>query len=461
MRRLLLLLVAGALTVGAALLPRPAEAPDPEFEGAGLVSDLADSAGSVWYCPWMNAGALRDSYVMVATEAEIEVEVTLPSPIPNEAPDQAFVTLSEQSADAVEVASIVRRGDAPGFVELDGGPAAVASVMTSDTVVTGDRCTASVPKLWHLPGGTTRPERITTLRLFNPFPEPAKVTVSATSEFGEVGLAGFTSIDIGGRSWKDFILNESVPLLDDLSLSVSSEQGLIIPTLIVATELDEATWPGTGLSTTWEFPVVRQTGLVPSLVVSNPGDVDSEIEIDVYTGEGSALSTRTATVEARRPMRIPLGDLADRFFAIRVRSTEPIAAVVIAEDAVEDLAEEEEGGETPGAPVSARIAATIGATNPAVRWLLPGPGVVPTAASTVWLLNSGTDPVSVTIQPLGAVSLETEKVALEPGTVRRVVLAQEGQILGYLIAAPSPISAAWSVETGDGVAFISGIAVDE
>ncbi len=456
-----MLVAAAALSAGAVLMPAPPQPPPPDFEGAALAGDSAESAGSVWYCPWMNAGALRDSYVMLAAEAEVEVGITLPNPIPNEAPDRAFVTMGEQTADFVEVASIVRRGDAPGFVEFDDGPAAVAAILTSDTVVAGDRCTASVPKLWHLAGGTTRPDRTTILRLFNPFPEPAKVTVSGSSEFGEIGLAGFTSVDVAGRSWSDFTLNESVPLLDDLSLTVSSEEGLVIPTLVVVSELDEATWPGTGLSTTWEFPVVRQTGLVPSLILSNPGDVDAEIELDVYTEEGGTTAARTATVEAHRPLRLSVGDLADRFFAVRVRSTEPIAAVVVSEDVVEEVAEEDEGGEAATAPTTSRIAGTIGAASPAVRWLLPGPGVVPTASSALWLLNTSTDQVSVTVQPLSGTEFQPDKIVLEAETVSRVVLPQGGEIAGYLIAAPQPISAAWSVESSDGAAFVAGIAVDE
>lgn len=459
MRRLILLVAAGALVAAASTLPRPPTAEGPSFSGAAVLDDIAGNRRSVWYCPWVNAGAVRDAFLMIGSEADVEVEVTLPSPIPNEDADTALLTLPGPGATPVEVASIVRRGAAPGFIELSDGPAAVSAIVTSDTIVTGDRCVASVPKLWHLPGGTTRPERTTVLRLFNPFPEPAKVTVEGTSEFGEVGLVGLTSLDVPGRFWEDVELNEAVPLLDDLTLTVSSEEGFVIPTLVVATDLDEASWPGTGLSTSWEFPVVTQTGLLPSLVVSNPGDVEAQIEIDVYTAGRFTEAARTATAPARTPVRIEIGDLADRFFAVRVRSTEPIAAVVVAEDAVPVVAEEDSDDGQEEQLTAQRIAGMTGIDEPARRWLLTGPGGVRTATSTMWVLNTGTDAVTVTLQPLGEGDLPAEKIQLAPQTVQRIVLAQGGDVSGYLVEAAGPISAAWSLEAGDGVAFVSGISI--
>jgi len=459
MRRLLLVVVAGALSAGAALLPAPPAPPPPDLPVAAVIGDIAGAQRSVWYCPWMSAGAERDSYLMLAAARSLEVEVTLPSPIPNEEADQARLTLADEGAEALEVASIVRRGDAPGFAEFDNGPAAASALVVADTVLAGDRCTGAVPKLWHLPGGTTQPERTTTLRLFNPFPEPAKVSVGGFSEFGEVGLVGLTSIDVAGRSWQDINLNEIVPLLDDLALTVSSQEGLVIPSLVVAAAGDEATWPGVGLSTTWEFPVVRQTGLVPSLVISNPGDVEAGIEIDVFTEDGAVTAARTAKVPAGRPVRIAIDDLAGRFFGVRLRSTAPIAAVVVAEDVVPDVGEDE--GDETAALASTRIAGTVGSTEPVRRWLLAGPGGLSTATSTMWLLNSHIEPVTISLQPLGSGAHPADKIRVEAGTVRRIVLSQQTSVAGYLLEAATPFSAAWSIESGAGAAFVAGVSVDE
>jgi hypothetical protein len=468
MRRLLLLVVAAGLTALAVIVPRPAAPDGPEFTGASPVDLTGDPQGSVWYCPWMNAGAVRDAYLMIATEVDLEAQVTLPSPVPNEEPDQALVGIAGPGADPLEVASIVRRGDAPGFVEVDNGPTGVASVVTSETILTGDRCVSSVPKLWHLPGGTTRPDRTTLLRLFNPFPEPAKVTIAGTSEFGETGLAGLSSVDVPGRTWMDVQLNEIVALLDELSLTVSSEQGLVIPTLVVATELDEASWTGTGLSNTWEFPVVTQTGLVPSLVVSNPNDVAVDVEIDVYSAEGATTAIRSLTVPPGTPVRSDVSDLGNDFFAVAIRASEPVSAVVVAEDrpdliAEEDTAEDETTtteaeGEQEAVPQ--RIAGTVGNPVAATRWLLPGPGGIRTATSTLWVLNTGEQPATVDARPLGAETFDSTTIEVPAGSLQRLVLAQGGAVSGYLLESTAPVSAAWSIEAGQGVAFLAGVPID-
>ena len=328
-------------------------------------------------------------------------------------------------------------------------------------------CTMSATRTPHSPAMTEKPTLSTkqTIRVvLRSHPSntwaiftAAKVTVAGTSEFGEVGLVGLTSLDVPGRFWEDIDLNEIVPLLDDLSLTVSAEEGLVIPSLVVSTDLDEASWPGTGLSPVWEFPVVTQTGLVPSLIISNPGDAEAQIEVDVYTSEGSVEAVRTAVAAPRTPVRIEIGDLADRFFAIRVRASEPVSAVVVAEDLVQSVAEE---AQDPEEVVAQRIAGTVGVPEPANRWLLTGPGGVRTATSTMWIMNSGANPVTVSILPLGSQSGTADKVQLEGGTVRRVVLSQASGVSGYLLEAQSPISAAWSIEAGDGVAFVSGISID-
>ena len=111
-----------------------------------------------------------------------------------------------------------------------------------------------------------------TLRLFNPFPELAKVGVSGASESGETGLVDLQNLDVEGRTWQDVSLNALVPLLDDLALTVTSSEGFVIPSLAVGGATDEASWPGTAPATMWEFPIATpRPDFAPSLMLSNSG----------------------------------------------------------------------------------------------------------------------------------------------------------------------------------------------
>ncbi len=400
MRRALLLALAVVTGLLALAVPRPAAPEEPTFTGPAIVEEEAVSASTVWYCPWLAADASRDGWLMLSTTTSTDVEITIPNEVPNVDPTVELLSYTGAKAEPIEVGALVRRGPAPTYVEFSAGPAAVSAIVTEDladgsTLVTGDRCTSSVPKLWHLPGGTTREGRRSTLRLFNPFPDQAKVTVTGTSEFGEVGLVDLAAVDVPGRSWLTVDLNELVSLIETLSLTITADQGVVIPSMVVASDVDEASWPGTGLATTWEFPAARQTGLTPRVVVSNPGTAPVTVEVDVYSQDDWVESARVVEVPPATPVSIPVGDLIAGVFGLRVRASDPVSAVVDRRGHQHPRRRHRQlGGVRPGGGHGGR-------PHPQRRWLLPGPGSLPTAASAVWVLNSGSERVTVTLQPLG------------------------------------------------------------
>ncbi len=473
MRRLLGGIVIAGLVAIAVALPAPAPEAPPTFTGA-LEQDVNASArSSVWYCPWVASGALRDSAFLVASAVAVDATVTMPSPIPNEEPDQGVVTVPGPGATVVDVGSIVRRGDTPGFVEIDDGPATVAAVVDAETLLAGDRCVASAPKIWYLPGGTTREGRTLILRLFNPFPEDAKVSVGGVSEFGDAGLGELTALDVPGRSWRDVNLNQIVPLFDDLSLTVATTEGLVIPTLALSAGDDEATWPGVGPATTWVFPVVNAGELVPSLVLFNPGPDVASVEVDVHTTEGIVGAAVVVDVSPDVPRRLTFEDYGSDPFGLTVRSTGAIAAAVVAEDAPQLLAEDagagtgtdaesDAGGADATEAPSDRIAGTVGATGAAASWLLPGPGSMPDADTSIWLLNGGSETATVTLQPLGdAGPGPSVKVLVGAGTILEVAAPYDDAVAGYRVESSVPISVQWTAVAERGVAYFAGVAVDE
>jgi len=458
-RRLVGLLVVAALGIGAATLVEPTPPDEAEFTGVVAPEPSAYARSSVWYCAWADSGDLRNTDFVLASVPDANSLISLPSPIPNEEAGQTSLAITGPGSAAVDIEEVVRLGAAPGFVEFDDGPATASALITSDFSLAGDHCVVSIDKVWYLPGGTTREGRALTLRLFNPFSELAKATVSGVSEFGLVPLPDLSPVDVPGRSWRDLELNPSVPFLDDLVLVVSTDQGSVVPALsLVADGGDEATWPGEGLSATWEFPMVSTAGLVPELVIGNPGVAPVTVEIDVFSAKAASPSALVVEVATDAPSRIDLSDIGEGAFGIRVRSTGPISAVVVAEDPPPQVIE----GEEPEEPLPAvRLAATTGARSQASRWLLAGVGTPEDAQSTVWILNTNPETVTVTLQPLGATSLATDKVQIEPGRMFRYNVDRDIEISGYLVDASLPVTAAWSAQSNRGVVFVSGVAVGE
>lgn len=485
MRRLIALLAAGALGFLAYTMVPPAEPAPPEF-GTTLPPDPDGATGSpsVWYCAWVDSGALRDSTFDLAAALDVESIITLPSPIPNEEPDSTTLDVAGPGAVSVDTAAIIRRGESPGIVEFDDGPATASSVVWTDELLTGDRCVVSVPKIWHIGGGTTADGFTLNLRIFNPFPENAKITVTALSEFGVEPLPELTGLDVPGRSWITEDLTRTLQLLDQVSFTVTTEQGLVIPTLVLSAFdeedelIDEASWPGTGLARTWDFPVTSDGGLDPILIVTNDGDTDATVTIDVFTVEGAIIGAAEQIAPAGVPTRIPLGDLAEAPFGIRMTASVPVAAVVEArvpepDEEIPDEAgattttseapdEGSEGDEEVEAPPEPRgLAGTVGLVDASTRWLVPGPGTTPDTTSTIWIMNTGSEQATVTVTPLGpSGALPADKVVVPGGSVLGYV-ATSSVANGYDVTSNVEVSVAWSISGERGVAMLAGVAVGE
>ncbi len=461
MKRIVAILLVAAGVYGSLAMTEPPRPEGPTFQGPEERESVAAAAASVWYCSWAASGALRDSSVMVAANTPVSASLTLPQPIVGELPDTDEVDLDEAGAVVVDVGLIVRRGDTPLFVEFDDGPAAVAVVMESNDLLTGDTCVVRIPKVWELPGGSTREGRTLTLRVFNPFPELAKVTVGGSSESGETGLVDLQSIDVQPRTWVDVRLDEIVRLLDDLALRATTSEGFVIPSLVLAGSGDEASWPGIAPATTWEFPIASTSPeFAPSLMLSNTGATSVAATIDIYTADGVTENAREVVVDPSVPKRVDLSDLGDTAMAVRVRAAAPLSAVVLAEEsAVVVEATDEDQQLEEGDILGDRIAGTVGASSPALRWLLPGAQGVAAGESTVWVLNTGTEAATVVLQPLGAADLATDKHSVPPGTLLGVPLGYENGIGGYFVEASAPVSVAWSVEAPQGIMFVSGTVV--
>jgi hypothetical protein len=270
----------------------------------------------------------------------------------------------------------------------------------------------------------------------------AKVTGSGFSEIGVEALGELRSVTVNARSWRDIDFQELLRQRETLVISVRTESGLIVPAMSFANSVDEAWWTGTGLSTEWEFPVARHTGLEEaSIIVANPGLAPVEVTVDVYTRTGPQRGVLSFTVGPEAPLRIGFEDIQETVIGARLTSTSPVAAAVVATG---------EGGTaiTSGIPATARM------------WLLPGLRAAEPDEGFLWLLNSGDEAVTVTIGVLtGAETINTKEI-LDPGTIRRIAV-DDPTALGYVVFAADPFSAGWTVGGSTGAAFSTGLSVAE
>ncbi len=441
MRRHLAIAVLAVAAIGAGLLPAPDPVPEPL---AGIVIDRpgieSPVGASIWYCAWAQANAERDSFLAVATVSPAAAEFTFPVATPGEPPDTAATATLGPGASGVILSEIAQRGDSPFFVEFDGGPSATAVTVTGDVIAT-DQCVSQGPEEWFLVGGSTNTDELLSLRLFNPFPEVAKVTVSGFSEIGVEALGNLRSVSVNPRSWRDIPFEELLRQRQSLVLSVRVEEGLVVPVMTFRVGTDEAWWSGTGLSATWELPIAQAAGIDAAIVIANPSLSDVEVTIDLYGQETSMPAAFSFVVPAQSPLRVPLGDMDPEVLAARVSATAPVAVAVTGIGAAGT-------GVTAGIPTAARA------------WLLPGLRTRGEDVGTLWLLNTTDEPISVTVGVLTESAVFNSRHTIDPGRLLLLPVT-EADALGYLVTAPAPFSAGWTIQGPSGIGISSGVALPD
>ena len=114
MRRMLAIIA--AVTLGAlALVQVEPSAPNEPGLGFSVPIDPVGAIGdqSVWYCPWVESGAVRDSTYDVGTAVDVEALITLPNSNPTLEPDTLPFVLRGPDARSVDTAELARRGPTP------------------------------------------------------------------------------------------------------------------------------------------------------------------------------------------------------------------------------------------------------------------------------------------------------------------------------------------------------------
>ncbi len=441
MRRMLTFALIVACAIIAAVLPPPPPAAVPL---AGVVIDRpgieSPLDASIWYCAWAQANAERDSVMAVASMTPAEAEFTFPVAIPGEPADTALVATLGPGAAVVTLSDVAQRGDSPSFVEFSDGPAAAAVTVIGD-IVSSDQCVSQGPDEWFFAGGSTMTGETLVLRLFNPFPEVAKVTVTGFSEIGVEALGTLRSISVNPRSWRDIPFEELLRQRQNLILSVRSEEGLVVPAMSFRLGTDEAWWGGTGLSNEWEFPVTQAEGTDAALVIANPGASTVDVTIDLFGTEASFPAAFTLTVSPQTPVRVALSEIGADVLGARVSASGPVAAGVV--------------GVGP-----AGTAVTTGVAEPSPVWLLPGLRTQGLETGALWLLNTSDEPISVTVGVLTGSDIFNSRQVVEPGRLVVIPVTDE-DALGYIASAAESFSAGWTVRGPSGIAFATGVAVPD
>lgn len=439
MKRIAALIVIGLLAAVAATAPSPAPTTTVPVLTTTTLAEPS-SAAKFSTCPWAVASDTVDTFFALVSLPATDVRITFP--LTGEIRLSLEESLPGPSATPVRLGQHLAQGLAPAIIEFSDEPAAVAAVVDGEGLIAGSVCPSSTPKVWYLPGASTAAGERLTLQLFNPFPEDAMVDVSAHSEFGAEPSTGLEGISVQARSWRELELEVLLPVREELAFKVEAQQGNIIAAMAhTSASGAQAVWSGVAPSEVWEFPAASVSGVPARLFISNDGSLEVTFTIDILTSEGSEFGVLTGTIPPLRQAQVDLSQLADGDVGARVTADGPVAAVVVSKG---------ESG----------LATTPGATTTATRWLLPGVGVRAEAGHRLWLMNSGNNPLTVTLGPLDAAGFlgEPTKVTVAGGAVASIPI-DTFRVAALVAEAAGPFTAAWSVIGNGDVALVPGVPV--
>ncbi|NOY56158.1 MAG: hypothetical protein GXP34_09235 [Actinobacteria bacterium] len=432
MKRLLSLLLVGALGVLAWALPVPETQESPTTTVPVAVVATTSSHST---CPWAFSDDVIDTFFVAQSENDADLRFTFP--VGGEIRRTVEESQVGPAATALSLAGVLNQGVSPAVVEFSSTSSAAGIVETGEGVLAADICPSASSKIWHLPGGSTLEGQTLRLVLFNPFSDDARASITVTSEAGFEPIPEFESVSVAGRSWKVIDLGKLLPLRESISVAIDMKQGVITPAMVLSEGDDEAVWTNEGQADQWDFPVADAGGLTPRLSISNDGAGPVDYEIDGYSTTGAEAALLTGTLDGRSQVQLDVSGLVEGVFGLRLRTSGPVAATLVADDGV-------------------RVAATAGVTLQATRWMLPGFGMAGT--STLWVMNTGAETATVTYRLLdsGGALGEVEKVAVLPGRVLAVPTVPIGAS-ALVLEANHPISVAWTMERDGAIAYASGV----
>jgi len=495
----------------------------PPTPAAALMPAVAPASrgSSTWYCAagtavpdgeadhtvvMANAGDEPAAATLDVVPGDVRRPGTPVSPLPDAATRP--VTIAPRSRVEVRLGDVVAAPLAAAVVEVDGPGVAVEHRVSGPHGADVAPCASFAAPAWHFAWGSTTRDARELVVLFNPFPSPATVDATFTTEDGPrepVRLQGFpvparsvVGIDVGDdvtrseqvaatfRARSGRVVAERVERLDGslgyegLSLGlgapgaagrwafadgVASAPSPEVPAAGGGNENAAATTTTTApATTTTAVREPEQPTATERIVVYNPGDERARVTVELRPTPGSGEDAGPLPP----PFRLTVGPggyevvdygaqprvVAGQPHATVVRSTNGVA--VVAERVTVDTGPRRRSGTVPG-----EITASPGSPYGAEQWAFPTLALGDDGTTTFSVFNPDPDrAVRVEVAALtGAAGSTGATVAQAPPGGRVAVPFDAGMAAGaagVVVRASAPVVAERTVQRADGLREAQG-----
>jgi hypothetical protein len=339
------------------------------------------------------------------------------------------VTLAAAEAGAV--------GNAGGLVEMPSETTAAAVVIAGPSSRAAESCADIPDGQIFISGGSTASGGLFEIQLINPYAGEAVVNLTVTTDTGIESNDRFNAVIVPPLSAITLDMNQIIPGRETISANIETARGSVLAYGRQTIDGEVALWRAVAPGEDWWLPV-PEGGATKEMVIATPENAEIEYQVDLYGPDGYIEAHDTGVIGPRGRVVVPLAAVTEGAAAVRVITTGPVVPALRMESA--------QG-----------LAWTTASKVDAPVWLLPGAGTPPNGSGSAVILNSGIEPVTVSIRSLG-----------ESGPVRRLDIEPEGVLVvplvaadGHRIEASGPVVALWTSRLGDSLSAAIGIPLQD
>ena len=169
------------------------------------------------------------------------------------------------------------------------------------------------------------------------------------------------------------------------------------------------------------------------IVVTNDGCEQVDLRLDAITLEGTVYDVWGESLAPQAVIRVDPSIAGFAVAGARLDASGPVVASLV-------VADESRVAVMPGIPELDNL------------WLVPGSGGSSVLETSLWLLNSSEETISVTVSALTDTGPVREIVNIEAGRPYEIEVEPTGAA-GLLVESTAPFSVAWSVAGPSGLAL--------
>lgn len=330
-------------------------------------------------------------------------------------------------------------------------------------------CATQPSAQWYFANGTTERGAELWLLLFNPFGDDAIVDISFFTDEGRQEPEGLRGFEVPRRSSVAVKVHEQVrrqhlvaTVVDARVGRVVAEQSQLFLTDSGRTGITRSLGAVEPSLEWWFASGYRMRGGARSIGIANPGDLDTEVDIQVVADGDAIIEPVTVALPSQSATSVVLGACGGEAASPCVRVPSELGYSVVV-SAVGDLPVVAESIETwTDEDEFTGATSLIGSREPARQWVFGRSRIRNERGGTLVVLNSGSEPVEVSVSvvlPGGAVEpSDAQGVEIAPGdrwAVRTDDLTTEDA--GLVVTATGPVMAERLVTLGSAASRAAGV----